>query len=195
MTRSPDVGSVSRWLLGANDADAEAARQLWERFFPQLLRVARAQLAAAKRRVMDEEDIALSVFESFWDAVQQNRFPDLTDRVGLWRLLLRMTSWKVIDHRRRFGREIGESVVHPKDAESQVLAELICGEPDPEFVAMMTEDLTELLGQLTDHQLQDIAVAKLEGYTNQEISARLGCSLSTVERRLKLIRETWRQSA
>jgi DNA-directed RNA polymerase specialized sigma24 family protein len=39
--------------------------------------------------------------------------------------------------------------------------------------------------------LQAIAVWKMEGYVVGEIAARLGCALSTVERRLRLIRQIW----
>jgi DNA-directed RNA polymerase specialized sigma24 family protein len=31
----------------------------------------------------------------------------------------------------------------------------------------------------------------MEGYTNQEIAAKLGCALRSVERRLRLIRALW----
>jgi DNA-directed RNA polymerase specialized sigma24 family protein len=33
----------------------------------------------------------------------------------------------------------------------------------------------------------------VEGYCNEEIAARLGCGLRTVERRLRLIRSIWEQ--
>jgi DNA-directed RNA polymerase specialized sigma24 family protein len=39
--------------------------------------------------------------------------------------------------------------------------------------------------------LQDVATWKLEGYTNDEIAARLGCVTSTVERKLARIRTMW----
>jgi DNA-directed RNA polymerase specialized sigma24 family protein len=32
---------------------------------------------------------------------------------------------------------------------------------------------------------------KMEGYTNEEIARRIGCSLSTVERKLRRIRHEW----
>jgi DNA-directed RNA polymerase specialized sigma24 family protein len=32
---------------------------------------------------------------------------------------------------------------------------------------------------------------KLEGYTNQEVAAQLGCVTTTVERKLALIRRKW----
>jgi DNA-directed RNA polymerase specialized sigma24 family protein len=34
---------------------------------------------------------------------------------------------------------------------------------------------------------------KLEGYTNREIAEKLGRSRPTIERRLRLIREIWRE--
>ncbi len=39
--------------------------------------------------------------------------------------------------------------------------------------------------------LKEVAMSKVQGYTNEEIAQRLGCSLSTIERKLRLIREIW----
>ena len=64
-------------------------------------------------------------------------------------------------------------------------------EPDPAFAAEVAEELENRLGMLADDELRVIAVRKMEGYTNQEIAAELGCSLVTVERRLRLIRIEW----
>ena len=55
----------------------------------------------------------------------------------------------------------------------------------------MAEECRRLLDKLGDDQLRDIAVYKMEGYTNEEIAARLDCALTTVERRLRRIRKTW----
>nr|MCU0979177.1 ECF-type sigma factor [Pirellulaceae bacterium] len=49
-----------------------------------------------------------------------------------------------------------------------------------------------LLERLPDADLRTLAVAKLEGYANAEVAERLGCSMRTVERRLRLIRDLWR---
>jgi DNA-directed RNA polymerase specialized sigma24 family protein len=45
--------------------------------------------------------------------------------------------------------------------------------------------------QLGDPILQSVATWKLEGYTNHEIAARLGCVTKTVERKLARIRGKW----
>jgi hypothetical protein len=57
------------------------------------------------RAVSDEEDIVLRVFDSFYNAVENGRFPDLSDRGDPWRLLLRMSARKVVDKRRRDQRQ------------------------------------------------------------------------------------------
>ena len=45
--------------------------------------------------------------------------------------------------------------------------------------------------RLGDSSLRSVATFKLEGYTNDEIAARLGCVTSTVERKLARIRGMW----
>jgi DNA-directed RNA polymerase specialized sigma24 family protein len=54
--------------------------------------------------------------------------------------------------------------------------------------AEFAEAYQRLIEQLGDPVLQDIATWKVEGYTNEEIAARLGCATCTVERKLALIR-------
>ena len=58
---------------------------------------------------------------------------------------------------------------------------------------MMADECRRLLEELDDQQLRELAVAKMEGYKNEEIARRLDCSLRTVERRLRLIRKQWKQ--
>jgi DNA-directed RNA polymerase specialized sigma24 family protein len=65
---------------------------------------------------------------------------------------------------------------------------LRCRRPDPAFAALVSDHVQWLLRQLEDDQLRAIALLKLEGCTNPEIARQLGCAVSTVERRLRLIR-------
>ncbi len=60
-------GSVTRWVGGVQAGKADAAHALWERYFAQLVNLARRRLASARhaRAVEDEEDAALSAFASF----------------------------------------------------------------------------------------------------------------------------------
>jgi hypothetical protein len=84
MTRDAEP-SVTQWIsnLKAGD-DGEAARRLWERYFPQLARLAHASLRAKSRGPADGEDAALSAFESFFRGVASGRFSRLENRDDLW---------------------------------------------------------------------------------------------------------------
>ena len=79
------------------------------------------------------------------------------------------------------------------DADPTALAQVIGNVPTPEFAAMMVEECRRLLGRLADPDLEALALAKMEGYTNAEIAERWKCSVRTVERSLRLIRKSWQQ--
>jgi RNA polymerase sigma factor (sigma-70 family) len=201
-TGSPDMSaedSVTHWFEQIREGDSVAARAVWERYYPELVRLARQRLRGASRRMADEEDIAASVLESLFRAAQKGRFPDLADRHDLWRLLLQMTARKAIDMKRRETRQRrgGGRVAGFGDVDSSGeqagLAQVIGDVPTPEFAAMMAEECQRLLERLADPGLEALALAKMEGCTNEEIANRLGCSERTIERRLRLIRKRWEQ--
>ena len=53
---------------------------------------------------------------------------------------------------------------------------------------MLNEALERRLQSLADPELREIALWRLEGYTNGEIAGRLDCTERSVERRLSRIR-------
>ena len=162
------TGSVVSWLVRLREGDAGAAQHLWEQYFARMVGLARKRLRGARRREADEEDVALSAFDSFCRGVEGGRFPQLKDRDGLWALL--------------------------EAAEGGGIEAVVGNEPTPEFAAQVAEEYQRLISQLGDEQQRAIAVWKMEGHTNEEIAARLGIALATVERRLRLIRKTWEGS-
>ena len=190
-------GSVTHWIEEIKGGNHDAAQDLWERYFTRLAHLARKRLISRQRRVVDEEDIVLAVFQAFCSAAEKGRFPELADRTGLWRVLVKMTARKVMDQNRvhlrkkRGGGNVrGESALQPLGPENdaQAFAQIIGNSPTPEFVNMISEEVERLLESLDDSGLRHLVVAKMEGYTNREIAQQLGCSERTVERRLKLIR-------
>jgi hypothetical protein len=64
-------------------------------------------------------------------------------------------------------------------------------EPTPEFAAQVAEECRRLLDLLGDETLRQVAVWKMEGYTNDEIAGRLSCSRRTVTLKLEAIRIIW----
>ncbi len=189
--------NVSHWIDLVKAGDSAAATCIWQHYFDRLVRSVRARLQGQNRAVSDEEDIVLSVFDSFYNAAQEGRFPDLADRDDLWQLLMRMAARKVIDKRRhdRRHRRGGDERIESLDQsiDDAKIIEVIGNEPSPEMVLMMHESVEQFFSHLGVGQLRDLAGAKLEGYTNAEIATRLGCSERTIERRLNLIREKCKQ--
>jgi DNA-directed RNA polymerase specialized sigma24 family protein len=157
----------------------------------------RSSQRALPRRQADEEDVALSAFLSFYQAAALGRFPRLDDRDDLWRLLVTVTARKARLLRLHQGRQkrgqggvLDEAALAGADVELR-LDQMIGREPTPEFAAQAAEELERLLASLPDPGLRTLAQWKLEAYTNEEIAARLGCGLRSVERRLRQIRTCW----
>ena len=88
------------------------------------------------------------------------------------------------------GKVIPVSAAVPEGSDGPGLA-VAAADPDPAEAAAMAEGFDHMLRVLGNDQLRQIAVWKLEGYSNAEIADRLGKSDATVERKLKLIRDLW----
>jgi DNA-directed RNA polymerase specialized sigma24 family protein len=178
----PSQGSVSRWIDGLVVRDKAAVEQLWRRYLPRLVGLARKRLRRAPRRLKDEEDVAVSAFASFCRAAEAGRFPELLDREGLWRLLVVITVRKVS----HFVRDEERRPTRPFDAE-----ELLSREPDPAFAAEVAEQCQRLLRTLNDPELEAVAVARMEGSSVEEIAGQLSYAPRSIKRKLHLIRGIW----
>jgi hypothetical protein len=86
------VSSVTQWVNRLQAGDRAAAQKLWEGYFQRLVRLARQKLRGTPRRARDEEDVALSAFDSFCRGAEAGRFPRLGDRADLWQLLVVITA-------------------------------------------------------------------------------------------------------
>jgi DNA-directed RNA polymerase specialized sigma24 family protein len=189
-----DTGnSVTQWISALKEGDQAAAQVLWEAYFRRLVGLAYARLRDAPRRIADEEDVALSAFDSFCRGAQAGRFPRLDDRNDLWQILVLITVRKAIDLRNYEGRPSRKRgrVQSLTELNQEGLEAIGGNEPTPELAAQLAEEYQRLMEQLGDSSLQSVATWKLEGYTDDEIAARLGCVTRTVERKLARIRRMW----
>jgi DNA-directed RNA polymerase specialized sigma24 family protein len=190
------AGSVSQWVDQLRAGDEAAAQRLWECYFQRLVALARTKLRGATRRAADEEDVALSAFDSFCRGAEQGRFPDLSDRNNLWRLLVVITSRKAYDlvqHERRQKHGGGAVLDEAGLARPASLDQVVDGEPTPEFAALVAEECRRLMDRLANAELRAVALWKMEGYSIDEIAAKLGCAPRTVDRKLWVIRGLWEQ--
>jgi DNA-directed RNA polymerase specialized sigma24 family protein len=193
------AGSVTYWIHQLKAGDQLALQQLWESYFRRLVALARQRLQGAARLAADEEDVALSAFDSFYRGVQEGRFPRLLDRGDLWQVLVLITLRKAANlanqerAQKRGGGRVRPVSALPasKEDEGPAFANLVGREPDPAFAAQVAEECRRLLALLRDPEWRAVALWKLEGYTNDEIALKVGRSVPTVERKLRLIRDAW----
>ncbi|MFO0902940.1 MAG: ECF-type sigma factor [Pirellulales bacterium] len=196
MNNGSSHGSVTRIYHDLQTGDQDAARQLWLRFFARTVALARRRLEGVPRQVRDEEDVALSAFESLCRGAAHGRFPAVMDRESLWRLLVTITARKASDEAayQRRGKRDARRELHAApsdDGGSDLMARLVSHEPSPSMTAQLTEEVARLLDALPAGDLREIALLKMEGYTNAEIAHKLDRGLATVARKLQTIRALW----
>jgi DNA-directed RNA polymerase specialized sigma24 family protein len=186
-----EQGSITHWTDDLKGGEDSAAERLWGRYFDRLARLARERLRAVPRTVADEEDIALSAFDSFFTRVERGRFPQLEDRDDLRGILVTIAKREAADHAQRLnrqkrggGRILDEAALAGPVGEGPGIDAFAGAEPT-------TEEVRRLFGLLPDEPLRVIALLKMEGHTNDEIASRLDCALRSVERKLECIRNLW----
>jgi DNA-directed RNA polymerase specialized sigma24 family protein len=137
------------------------------------------------------------VFDRFFRAAREERFARLNDRDDLWQILLMLIDRQVAQqYRKSQAQKRGSGNVRRlgdlADADSK-LREPVVPEPGPEFVAAFNDHLSRALSRLGEERTREVALLKLEGYENREIAKRLQISLSSVERKLRVIRQAWQE--
>jgi RNA polymerase sigma factor (sigma-70 family) len=182
-------GSITGLIGGMRSGDDEAARRIWEHYSPRLAALARTKLPVRLQRIVDGDELANSAMCSVIMGLREGRFQDLRDRDDLWALLACITVRKAYNEVARASsqKRLAPGDIVPLD--SQIVA------PDlpPDLAVRAAEQfkfLLDLLGR-KEAILEPIALWKFEGYTNDEIAERLGCSRSKVARKLELIRKIW----
>lgn len=189
---------LTKWLHRLENQPEEAMQRLWQAYYEKLVLFARRRLGSLPRRSADEEDIATSAINSFYQAAQNNRFPKLNDREDLWKILLTITARKAsravrnqTTQKRGGGAIRGESVFANADSGGGID---LAAAPTQAFGEIFADELLARLDELDDDRLKEIAVKKLEGFTNEEIAQDFGCAVRTVERKLVRIRAAWDES-
>jgi DNA-directed RNA polymerase specialized sigma24 family protein len=192
--------TVTHWVRQLEAGSQEAANQLWQRYYQELVELARKRLGSTPRRMSDEEDVALSVLRCLYDGAARGQFAALVNRQELWQLLAAITVRKVIDHKRHLtkqkrggGRVRGDSVLQGGDNDrgNTGFDELVGDDATPEVEMIAAEEFQRLMVLLDDDRLRQIAQYKLDGFMNEEIGRRLGLACRSIERKLQRIRQVW----
>lgn len=187
--------SITQWLQQAQGGDEYARQQIWVRYYERLIRLAKNRIATGNARVSDEEDVVVGAFDAFFRALDEGKFPELADRDGIWRLLVVIADNKANDlyryenRQKRGGGQIrGHSAFIDAGGDGDHFEQV--PDPSPDFAMALCCACKELLIPLKPG-LRQIAVWKMEGYTNKEIAGELGCVEESIRRKVMLIRSIW----
>jgi DNA-directed RNA polymerase specialized sigma24 family protein len=186
------TGSITAIFQRLRSGETDSAQELWDRFFPRLIGLARKVLAGRELPAGAEDAVQIAFF-NFFQRVEQGDVDALANRDDLWRLLSLMTAQIASKQRRTEdawkrgnGKTIQENQLVDFDQRITNLDELL-GSIHPPDCDMICEDLLARL----DQDLREVAVLRLAGYSNGDIKDLLGYPLRSIERRMQLIRAIW----
>lgn len=181
------IGSVSERIEALKRGNENAMSALWNRFSSAVKCLVRRRLAGSERTVADEEDVALSAFHCFCKGAKEGRFAELAHRDELWKLLLTIASQKVIDHKRFYSAKRRASRTAALTNLDQIASYL----DNPEMIAALQDESRHMIDILSP-ALRSVAKLRLEGRSNDEISACVGISRRSVTRKVQLICTLWK---
>jgi RNA polymerase sigma factor (sigma-70 family) len=172
-------------MRAVQQGSSSAVGPLLAAYFDRLVRLAGKRIQHMPGLVGYDEDLALRSFHSVYERLRDPSRPlDLSGRDDLWRLLATRTISRAIDLIRR-----QRPVELPGDED---VTQLLTREPTPEEAAELADECRRLLDSLQEPELRQIALWKVEGYTHEEIAARLDCVPRTIERKVSRIRLLWK---
>ncbi len=187
-------GSFSMMLSKLKRGDESAVREVWDRFFEPLQKLALERVNAQDRKTRDEEDLALSAINAFQHCVRNGRYESIDDRNDVWHLLVTIVERKAIDHvRREHAQKRGAGNVHGDSFSAGLNHFAEIGLNHEQRVDFLDE-LHSVMARLDDPSLIKVVNAKIQGFTNAEIAEEIGRSVSSVERKLRLARQIWTEA-
>lgn len=179
-----DRNLLERWRAG----DEEAARLLFDRYVERLVALARKRISNRLAARVDADDIVQSVFRTFFGRVKAGQF-QFEHEEDLPKLLVRITVHKTLrqaEFHRAAKRDIAAETAQ-EDSANPVLGEVFAREPTPEEAVVFLDNLEHFLAQLKPQDRQVLEL-RMQGFSSEEIAARLGTYDRKVRRVLERIR-------
>ena len=168
--------------------DQDAAARLYSQFAQRLIGLAYRRLEVRIRQKVDPEDVAQSVFKSFF--LRQRQF-ELSNWDNLWSMLVAITLHKCghrVEYYRAACRDVAREQAPVNSDESVHAFEALAEDPAPAQAALLAELTEQILADLNDDRERKIFALSLEGHTPVEISVQVGRTERTVQRTLARIR-------
>src|SRR5262245_34184658 len=178
-SRSPEASDqlLHRWLRG----DELAAAELWRRYEPRLIGLARKNLTGDMARQFDPEDVVQSVYLKFFSAARSN-IPGLKHGDDLWPWLVAIMRNKLRDEHK--GQHAQKRKADNVEVPQPQLAHVEDRQPTPGEQAALTDELHQLLQTFPDSHRRMVAL-RLENWKVEEIASVTHTHERTVRRVLK----------
>jgi RNA polymerase sigma-70 factor (ECF subfamily) len=173
---------IALWRAG----DQNAAQQVFDRYAARLLALARKRISQRIASRVDAEDVVQSVFRTFFHRAKEGRF-EFEDQDDLFKLLVRITVHKTlrqVEYHKAGKRDAGMETPQGDDAAAERMKLFLSREPSPDTEAAFLDQLEHFLSQLKPQERR-ILEMRLQGYSNDEITAELGI----IDRRIRRIIE------
>jgi RNA polymerase sigma-70 factor, ECF subfamily len=184
----PDPSESQVLVDRCRKGDADAARELFDRYVDRLVAVARRRLSRPITSRVDPEDIVQSVFRTFFGRLRAGQF-HLDQQNDLCKLLVRITVNKTLRQvafQKAAKRDPGQEA-HAENPDQEQVLELLAREPAPEEAAAFLDQLEHFLAQL-DAQERRILEMRVQGYSNEDICRDLGIYDRKIRRVMERIR-------
>lgn len=176
-------------LIGQGSAHPDTVADIYHRFAPRVLALARRYVDRHTRGKYDPEDVLQSVCQSVVSGLRLGQIV-IRDDALLWSLLARMTVHKCLNRRayyrmerRNVLREVPIGCVTLRDP-----AVVAARDPTPSAAASREEALRQVTVGLAERD-REIVQFYLDGYSVREISQRTGRAERTVRRVLARIKQ------
>jgi DNA-directed RNA polymerase specialized sigma24 family protein len=181
--------------------DQAFIEDLWNQYYPKLKIAVAGRVAAIRRPVANESEIALSAFHSFVQRARAGQFPDLADQDAMWRLLRAIAIRKANDMRKHLRAKkrggdqtiLGQADLSSDDKRYGGVETAIADVDPPSLDAEISDLFNSLMAKLPDDRHRDTVLLKLQGAPVVTIADCLGTSTRTVQRLLQRIEKRWQE--
>jgi len=169
--------------------DESAARELFDKYCEQLMRLAKKRIGQRMTSRVDPEDVLQSAFRTFFTHVRNDDF-SFEQADDLFKLLVRLTVHKTlrqIAYHRAAKRNPELEIGHGSDAH-ELLQQIASESPSPEVEVALVDEFERFVGQLPPVD-REVLGLKLQGFTTVEIAEKLGSYDRKIRRILERVQD------
>ena len=193
-----DDASIGPWLRGLDPVEADRMQSEWERFMKALFAIVCTQ---PDPRPSDVGDDCPDLIQVLLNARVNEGFKQVNRQSDLWWLLLctingqMSVETEIVASDKLSEIEHNADGIGTKNPTKELFFALVSINPNQRFLDASREVFRHLIRVLREPKQRRIAVATIEGCRPREIAERLQVVPSTIIRKLRIIRDTWRIEA